>query len=348
MEPLRAFCANPTCPARGQAGLGNIKVHSHKERRYRCLACGKTFAASRGTPLYRLHKDPQLFACVATLLAYGCPAQAVVAAFGLDERTVASWQAKAGRHARAVHHHFLGRQADLRHVQADEICGKVRGGRCWLAMAVAVPSRLWLGGVVSPVRDLRLIQRLADLARRAWRAGQALLICVDGLASYVTAFWRAFREKVFTGRRGRPRYRLPRGVLLGQLVKEYRGRRLAGVSRRAVWGSAGRIDRSLRRTGTGRQIHTAYIERLNATFRARLAGLVRRGRGLAGGTAALERGVYWVGCVYNFCRPHRSLRAGDEGGRRRERTPAMAAGWADHPWSIHELLHFKVPVTVHG
>ncbi len=45
------------------------------------------------------------------------------------------------------------------------------------------------GGVVSPVRDLGLIQRLVDLVRLAWRPGRTLLICVDGLASYATAFW---------------------------------------------------------------------------------------------------------------------------------------------------------------
>src|SRR5918994_31771 len=60
-------------------------------------------------------------------------------------------------------------------------------------MALAVPCRLWLGGVVSPVRDLGLIQRLVDLVRLARRPGRTLLIGVDGLASYVTAFWRAFR-----------------------------------------------------------------------------------------------------------------------------------------------------------
>jgi len=349
MDPQGQFCPNPDCPSSGLLGQGNIKVHSHKERRFRCAACKKTFAATKGTPLYRLHKEASLFVCVVALLAHGCPTQAVVAAFGLDERTVASWQARAGGHARDVHRHFLDtREVDLRHVQADEICGKTQGGRCWLAMAMAVPTRLWLGGVVSPVRDLRLIQRLADLVRLAWRPGKALLICVDGLASYVTAFWRAFREKVYTGRRGRPPYRLPAGLLLGQVIKKYSGRCLVGVLRRAVWGSARRIKGVLKRTGTGGQINTSYIERLNATFRARLAGLVRRGRGLAHKAEVLEEGMYLVGCAYNFCRVHRSLRLWDEWGQRQERTPAMAAAWTDHVWPLQELLRFKVPAVLHG
>jgi transposase-like protein len=351
MDPRDQFCPNPGCPARGQTAQGNIKVHSYAERRFRCMTCRKTFAASTGTPLYRLHKDSTLFVCVVTLLAYGCPTQAIVAAFGLDERTVADWQDKAGGHAQRVHCHFLGTSPlDLQHVQADEIYGKTVGGRCWLAMALAVPSRLWLGGVVSPVRDLRLIQRLVDLVRLAWRPGRTLLICVDGLASYVTAFGRAFREKVYTGRRGRPPYRLPRGVLLGQVVKKHSGRRLVEVVRHAVWGSLGRIGRVLLRTGTGRQINTSYIERLNATFRSRLASLVRRGRGLAHRAETLEMGMYLVGSVYNFCTAHRSLRLSVPGGTTKwqERTPAMAARWTDRVWSVQQLLSFKAHIALHG
>jgi transposase-like protein len=351
MDPRAQSCPNPQCPASGQIDQGNIKVHSRPQRRYRCTICRKTFAATTGTPFYRLHTDPAVFVWVVTLLAHGCPIPAIVAAFGLDERTVAAWQDKAGHHARAVHHHFLSASvADLQHVQADEICGKTVGGRCWLAMALAVPYRLWLGGAVSPVRDLRLIQRLVDLVRLAWAPRRTLLIGVDGLASYVTAFWRAFREKVHTGRRGRPPYRLPGEVLLGQVVKHHSGRRLVSVDRRVVWGSPGRIDRVLQRTGTGRQINTSYIERLNATFRSRLASLVRRGRGLAHRAETLEAGMYLVGGVYNLCTPHRSLRLSVAGGTTewQERTPAMAARWTDHVWSVRQLLSFKAHMALHA
>jgi transposase-like protein len=350
MEPLSAFCPNPACPARGQTGQGNIKVHSHKEQRFRCRTCGKTFAASKGTPFYRLHKDRSLFVLVLTLLCHGCPLQAIVAAFGLDERTVAAWQGKAGTHARGVHQHFLGsRPLDLQHAQADELYAKCVGGHCWMAMALAVPYRLWLGGVVSPVRNLNLIQRLADMVRLAWMPGKALLLCVDGLASYPTAFWRAFREKVRTGRPGRPPFRLPGCIWLGQVIKKHSGRRLVGVVRRVLWGSAEQVQGQLQQTKTGQQINTSYMERLNATFRACLAALTRRGRRLVHHEEVLEQGMYLVGCVYNFCSAHRSLRLRQEQGPKwQERTPAMAAGWTDHVWSIQELLSFKPPTPPHG
>jgi transposase-like protein len=349
MDPQTQFCANPDCAASGQIGKGNIKVHSHKEQRLRCTTCGKTFAASTGTPFYRLHKDRSLLVIVITLLTHGCPLQAIVAAFGLDERTVADWHQKAGTHGQEVHQHFLQTQPlDLGHAQADELYAKCVGGICWMAMAIAVPCRLWLGGVVSPVRNLNLIQRLANMMRLAWRPGTTLLICVDGLASYPKAFWRAFREKVLTGRRGRPSFRLPGCVWLGQVIKKHSGRRLVEVVRRVLWGSAEQIQEQLHQTKTGQQINTSYIERINATFRAAMATLTRRGRRLVHHEDMLEKGMYLVGCVYNFCTEHRSLRVRQEQGKKwLQRTPAMAAGWADHVWSVQELLSFKPPIAVH-
>jgi hypothetical protein len=50
-----------------------------------------------------LRKEEALIIVVGTLLAYGCPRQASVHAFELDERTVARWQARAGQQCQKVH-----------------------------------------------------------------------------------------------------------------------------------------------------------------------------------------------------------------------------------------------------
>ena len=39
-----------------------------------------------------LRKPTELIVIVVTRLSYGCPVQAIVKAFGPDERTVASWR----------------------------------------------------------------------------------------------------------------------------------------------------------------------------------------------------------------------------------------------------------------
>jgi transposase-like protein len=97
MDPTTKFCPNLACPARGQVGQGNIGIHSRQEQRFVCKQCHTTFTATKGTVFYRLRTSAELVVTVVTLLAHGCPLQAIVAAFRLDERTVAAWWARAGQ-----------------------------------------------------------------------------------------------------------------------------------------------------------------------------------------------------------------------------------------------------------
>src|SRR4051794_33538074 len=99
-----------------------------------------------------------------------------------------------------------------------------------MALALAVLTRLWLGGEVSATRDLPLIVRLITRVR-ASAAVLTLLICVAGLVSSVTAVRRVFRQSVETGQRGRPGPIAEAGVLLGQVVKRHVGRHLVAVER---------------------------------------------------------------------------------------------------------------------
>jgi transposase-like protein len=153
MDPTTTFCPNRHCPARGQTGQGNIGIHARKEQRFICHACHKTFSARTGTVFYRLRTSAETVVIVVTLLAHGCPVQAIVAAFGFDERTIADWWTRSGQQGQAVHAYLVEQPRALGQVQADELRVKKQGGIVWMALAMMVQTRLWLGGVVSEQRD---------------------------------------------------------------------------------------------------------------------------------------------------------------------------------------------------
>ena len=349
MNPQAQFCLNMECPARGQTGEGNIHVHSQKDKRYVCDVCQQTFTTSKGTIFYRLRTDPHIVMWVIILLAYGCPVQAVVKAFGLDERTVRDWQGKAGAHCKKIHEHIVeSSQQDLQQVQADEIKVKTQTGNYWMALAMVVRTRLWLGGVVSRKRNLDLIRALVEKVR-VIALCRPLLLAVDGLSSYVTAFRLAFRSKLprWRGETGRCKLVSWPNIAIVQVVKQ----RVEGVmivDRRIVQGSKEMVEHLIKATQKGKGvINTAYIERLNATFRQRLNNLVRRTRTLARRSETLVAGMYIVGCFYNFCDFHHSLRlkllVGSFSYRWVQRTPAIAAKLTDHQWTPAELFAFKIP-----
>lgn len=330
MCPDFVVCPNPACGASGRIG-----VHSRCERRYICHDCKRTFAETTGTVLYGLKHPVWLVRTILTLLAYGCPVQAIVAAFGMDERTVAAWHGKAGQHARRVQETLVCQgQVEVGQVQADELYVKTQDGPVWMATAMSVFSRLFLWGAIAAKRDTGLITQVLQHVRAAAQSGQPILFAVDGLAAYPKAILKVFRDAVYTGRRGRPRLMPWADLHIVQVVKHHRGKRLTAIQRRLAHGCMQRAQAIMQATQVVLGVvNTAYVERLNATLRAWLPALVRRTRTPARQAEHLEAAMFWTGCVYHFCHVHRTL----------EGTPAMAADLTDHVWSVEELIRYRCP-----
>jgi hypothetical protein len=122
------------------------------------------------------------------------------------------------------------------------------------------------------------------------------------------------------------------------VVKRYERRRVVATDRRIVDSTPARVETLRYRSQGDGVMNTADIERLNATFRERLALLARC-------MPTLEHGLFLSGTAYNFCTYHASFRlaAHATGPVAINRTSAMAAGITDHCWTVRELLAFHVP-----
>src|SRR5579859_2410308 len=338
----RPFCPNGSCSARGQIGQGNVVIHDSKRQRYRCKVCNKTFSGRRGTMFEGLRKPEELIVIVVTLLSYGCPVQAIVHAFGLDERTVADWRDRAGSHCQKVHQEIVeGGKLDLMHVQADEI--RVKGCKmiAWMGLAMMVSTRLWLGGVVQGSRDRHLADALLQQVRRCALGLRPLLILTDGWSAYPNSIRRAFREKVkkLAGA-GRASLEVWPQLHIGTVIKRTEKKRVVEITRKMAHGLLEQAEQLLQLSGGGSVLNTAFIERLNGTFRERLASLTRKSRHAASRMQGLHTGMDLIGCTYNFCVAHNELSKAKHFGR--ACTPAMASGLTDHVWSVCELLRYKV------
>ena len=342
MNPSLQFCPNERCLARGKIGEGNIRIHDRKRERYRCRQCRQTFNARRGTMLEGLRKPTELVVIVVTLLAYGCPLQAIVHAYDLDERTVASWRDRAGRHCHRVHHAVVEQGTlDLLHVQADEIRVKGRSMIAWMGFSMMVSTRLWLGGAVSRTRDRTLADRMMAHVRACSQALCAVLVSTDGWAAYPNSIRRAFREKVKeTAGRGRCSFQVWSELCIATIIKRTEKKRVVEVTRKITLGTLEQANTLLKASQGGSTLNTAFIERLNGTMRERLASLTRKCRHAARRLETLEQGMYLIGCSYNFCWSHHELSKLTHTGV--ACTPAMASGLTDHLWQVQELLTYKV------
>lgn len=293
-----------------------------------------------------LRTDEEKVTIVVTLLSYGCPIQAIVHAFRLDERTVAGWQLRAGKQCEKVHHAIVEQgNVKSQHIQADEIRAKGRKIIIWIALAMDVTTRLWMAGVVSTSRDRTLIDRLFQHVRACCQFVQALLVCTDGFAAYPNSIMRAFREKVKKQEGpGRCCLEVWAGLCIATIIKRTEKKHVVEVTRKLARGAVDKARELLALDKGCKEFNTSFIERLNGTFRERLASLTRKCRHAAARVETLERGMYLIGCTYNFCFLHHELSKSTHFGH--HCTPAMAAGLTDHIWSFRELLMYKIAPAV--
>ncbi len=222
-----------------------------------------------------------------------------------------------------------------------------------------MPSRLRIASHISHERSEEAATEFIGKVK-ARSDGQAALFQSDGLETYTKALLANYSEpepppiKRGPGRpRKTPKLLRDPDLLYAQVDKRQERGRVVEVSRRIVFGQAEAIARVIEAGGSGSRINTAYVERNNLTMRQNNARLVRKALSYSKDADLL----YWSSelddAVYNLTHKHRSLRqrlaeSEASGGKWRQRTPAMAAGLTNHPWTLFELLTFKTPPSRSG
>jgi hypothetical protein len=116
--------------------------------------------------------------------------------------------------------------------------------------------------------------------------------------------------------------------------------RVVKIVTRVVFGTMATVMAALGMSRVRKAINTAFKERENGTDRHRNARKVRETYRFSKDWRYHEAVRYLTLYVYNFCWPVRTLWVKDDQGRWRKQTSAMAAGQADHVWSISEWLSF--------
>jgi transposase-like protein len=117
-------CPNPDCPAYGQRGQGNLRLHgwSGRGRRIRCLRCarcGGDFSERANTPLFGLRTPEDTLVAIARHLAEGSGCRATARLCGVSLNTVLRFTARFGQHAERFHDSMV-RGVEPRQVQPDE------------------------------------------------------------------------------------------------------------------------------------------------------------------------------------------------------------------------------------
>ena len=85
------------------------------------------------------------------------------------------------------------------------------------------------------------------------------------------------------------------------------------------------------------KVSTSYVERQNLTMRMGMRRFTRLTNGFSKKVENLTHAVSLHYLHYNFARMHSALTITNDDGTTTKRTPAMAAGVADHVWTLYEI-----------
>ncbi len=205
--------------------------------------------------------------------------------------------------------------------------------------------------VVSVVPGDRSVENaeavVADFRRRT--EGRVMdLMTTDGYPAYETAILHTSGEQVIpprTGRPGRPKApytAVPKGLNCATVEKRREKGRGVEIICRIIFGTLAAVLVALVRSRVSRVINTSFVERYHATDRHRNARKARKTYRFSKDWRQHEAVTYFTMYSYNFCWPVKTLRVRSDEGCWQARTPAMAAGLADHIWTLSEWLKFPV------
>ena len=212
-------------------------------------------------------------------------------------------------------------------------------------MALDAESRLVLSVVPGRRSEQHTLLLVQDVAARTGGA-PLVLFTSDEYPAYAWALLEVYGEWVQPQRQG-ARGRHPNPVLVppqdltyATVQKTRENNRVVQVEARVVYGSAAAVQAALDNSAASSSVNTVFIERHNGTDRNRNARKGRKTYCFSKDWEVHEALTYFTMYSYNFCWPVRTLRQKIGPRRYRPRTPAMAAGLADHVWSLQEWLAY--------
>lgn len=136
------------------------------------------------------------------------------------------------------------------------------------------------------------------------------------------------------------------GFVFATVRKERKGNRVVKVRRTLQIGTQDDLETRLDASPVSNKVNTSFIERLNNSERQMGRRVSRKTMGFSKEADLLDSQIHIQTAYYNLVRPHGGLAVvieEDDVRVRKQRTPAMAAGIEDHPWTLNELLTARIP-----
>jgi hypothetical protein len=227
-------------------------------------------------------------------------------------------------------------------------------GSYWDHVIIDPETKLIISLVVGRRNADTVVQVFTDFYDRTDGALPEL-ITTDGYAVYEAVIldtygvWRSElgltpEEETEFDRAGMPEFYFPVEIAYATVLKEKEGGRVVQVTSQVVLGSEEQAEETLEESERSQAINTSFVERWFGTQR-QFNGRKKRKAYTFSKELSFHEACTWLVVVwYNFgwCVQTLRQKVQEDPPRYHYRTPAMAAGLADHAWEMHELLSYPL------
>ena len=291
-------------------------------QRYRCKQCGRTFSDIPERPLDSLRIPLDKAVQIIHMLVEGVGIRAIERLAGVHRDTVLAVLEVAGQKCARVMDEQV-RNVPFEFVQVDELFAFVwckeknniehnrsRGDQ-YTYLGIDAKTKFIINFAVGKRDAVTTQEYIQDLRKRVKVPFQ---LTTDGFKLYPTEVYYAFLEEIH----------------YAQLIKEY-GCIEGDINAERRYSPPECIGTHTKiqcGNPSPDQISTSYVERTNLSVRLFNRRFTRLTLGYSKKLANLKHSVALLVAHFNFCRKHSA----------HGMTPAMAAGLADHVWTIEELL----------
>ncbi len=279
---------------------------------------------------------PETRAAIVRALCEGNSIRATARLTGAAKATVLKLLVELGEFCSIYQDHLL-RNLTCQRVEADEIwayCNakqknatKAGQGDLWAYTALDSDSKLMVSWLVGARNSENTQAFMRDVAGRLANRVQ---LTTDGLSWYPAAVENAFGWN---------------SVDYAQIVKTY-GLPLDETERQRRYSPmvcTGAVKTPVMGSPDPDHVSTSYVERSNLSMRMGMRRFTRLTNAFSKKAQNHAHAVSLYFMHYNFCRAHQTLTRDANGIKT---TPAMAAGIADHVWTVEEILGLMDPTRL--
>lgn len=325
----------PTCNSE------NIETHTtyttqNGEQRciFHCQDCLDYFSETKNTPLAGLRTPLSKIIMVIDALNEGMGLNAAVRTFKVAKNTIYDWLERVAELKEVLMLYSLCHQFLSQLVEGDELYTKVKENKApdqsagWTIVLMERASR-FLWELKCGQRACNLFQAAMETLGRVIEQSQELSLVTDGERRYGNILFEICRQALRTGKVGRPRQTLPKGVKVR--LKNKGSQTPKKGPKRPKYQAPQPEHPDTPQDLADTDIHANHLEGFNAGLRRKLACYRRRTNTYAKQVETLQTrlDVHWV--LHNFVRPHFTTK----------QVPAVALGILDTGLSMFELFNVR-------